>query len=883
MKKKIQRGKPLEELVKGSIDYTVQMIRDAFWKQFPGTSDHYYINEIFADHVIVSGWGESWTLKADEYYRVGLTREGETITFATRDDWEIVELTYQPQTAPQLAESQGKKRSNKIKIEERINPSNVTLLEGVDEAKGTRRIRINDLMVAGQVNGNKRLYSAEVIEAMVRDWEPHLRESRGQGRLMILTGEVEHPSDKGKRRPEFLETVVRWDTLDWNGRSLSIEGDLILTSKGKDVETLMKAGVNPGGSIRGFGESKIEKFNGQKVEVVEWATLNAADLVGDPSFANEAALQESNSNTGDEDMNLEELLKLFREQPELFAGVTEAQIKKMGDEQLKKLEDSVRAMLGIGVGENIAEALKTMKSKAQQFDESQKKAGISAAIDEAVKDLPFGEVLNKQFTEAMKSGTYDSPEQVKQIAEAKRKEYGGLAATLKLGGMGFKAGSGMKVLGDVLENETGTPEYARPSFELLESLNRRAGKVRNDLRKGESPAEVMTAQILERFDALYKSQLMMEARAFNEAELTTDLNLPYSASRAIIEEAFPSLVAANIFDTGVTDVSPMRLFFETFSGETGYSATATNEVVTGGAEEVWYDLTYGRVTPGTVTVTSNPAGTTYVENVDYVINYAEGKIKFLSGGSINANDVLVTYTYTAIRKGEMAPIERGKITLSYIDIAAKADRLADQISREAIVFSRSQLGMDAVTRTLASLIRQTQRKIDQGMLYMARTAVMAVANNSAGAWAEGTTQEDYAELVRLIGAAKVKVGNRYYNPSFILCSLERAEDLSNWDGFKRDGFPNAILNAAGYAGNIKGLPIFASTEFPSTDLVVGSRELVMYRVFQPMQVKGPFPTYDVSGGTSKLIAADQYYTEEFNATVSPVQTKGAYLTVTEGS
>jgi hypothetical protein len=50
-----------------------------------------------------------------------------------------------------------------------------------------------------------------------------------------------------------------------------------------------------------------------------------------------------------------------------------------------------------------------------------------------------------------------------------------------------------------------------------------------------------------------------------------------------------------------------------------------------------------------------------------------------------------------------------------------------------------------------------------------------------------------------------------------------------------------------------------------------------------MQVKGPFPTYDVSGGTSKLIAADQYYTEEFNATVSPVQTKGAYLTVTEGS
>jgi hypothetical protein len=57
----------------------------------------------------------------------------------------------------------------------------------------------------------------------------------------------------------------------------------------------------------------------------------------------------------------------------------------------------------------------------------------------------------------------------------------------------------------------------------------------------------------------------------------------------------------------------------------------------------------------------------------------------------------------------------------------------------------------------------------------------------------------------------------------------------------------------------------------------------MYRVYQPMIVKGPFPTYDVSGGTSKLVAADQYYTEEFNVTESPVEEKGAYLTVTAGS
>jgi hypothetical protein len=289
------------------------------------------------------------------------------------------------------------------------------------------------------------------------------------------------------------------------------------------------------------------------------------------------------------------------------------------------------------------------------------------------------------------------------------------------------------------------------------------------------------------------------------------------------------------------------------------------------------------VTPGTVTVTSNPAGTTYVENTDYVIDYGAGRIKFLAAGSIGANDVLVDYTYTAIRKGEMAPIERGKVSLSYMTVEAKADRLADQISKEAIVFSRSQMGYDAVSRTMMNLVKQMRRKIDQGLIYYALSAVRSIANNSGGAWTAGTSQADYAELVRLIGATKVKVANRYYDPTFVLCSATRSEDLSNWDGFKRDGFPTAMLNAAGFVGNVKGLPVFMSTEMPDDIIIVGNRQLVMHKVFQPLTINGPFPTYDVSGGTSKIVAADQYYAEEFNATESPVEEKGAYLTISEGS
>jgi hypothetical protein len=284
-----------------------------------------------------------------------------------------------------------------------------------------------------------------------------------------------------------------------------------------------------------------------------------------------------------------------------------------------------------------------------------------------------------------------------------------------------------------------------------------------------------------------------------------------------------------------------------------------------------------------VTVTSDPAGTTYVQGDDYIINFADGKIKFLAAGDVGANDVLVDYTYSAMRNGEMAPIERVKTTLAFKVIEAAADRLADQISSEAIVFSRSQLGWDAVTRTMVNLVKQMRRKIDQGLLYMAFSSVNAIPNNSTDPWTVSTVDADLAELYALLGNAAVIVANRFYEPTFYLASITNADRLSNWSGFKRDGFPQSLLNAAGFAGMVKNRPIFASTEFPDSLWIAGNRELVQHRVYSPLSLKGPVPTYDVEGSTSKIVAAEQYYAEEYNATEALVSEKGAFVPVEAGS
>ena len=877
---KIKKGKPITELVKGSLEYTMSLINQAFRNQFPyqDGGPNCYVAEIFDGYVIVTEYGTASNLKTDEYYKVTYSKSGDQYTFAPRDQWEVVELAYQPQT--KIAEN--KKRKGQ-RIEERVNAP-VVLLEA-EEGKA-RRIRIDGAIQADVVNGNGRLYPSAVLEAAVAELSSHLNESAGQGRAIQVLGEAEHPSDKGGR-PNLLETVTKWENVTFDGASVDLTGRILETSKGKDILTLMEGGVMPGVSLRGYGEGKSIKNDSGKVFEVTELHLTGFDLVLEPSFENSAQLIESQNNSSlEDDMNelLEQLKKLLAEQPELFnKGMTEAQLEALNEKQLKKLDESLRSALGIDADANIIESVKANADKARKFDESQKKSEVDAAITEATKDLPFGKTLNEMFITSLKNANLNSVDAVKQFAESKRKEYGALAAAGMLKGMGFdEKTNSVKVIGDVLEKETNTPSFARTSFEIIESVRKYDNRSKRAVdERAETAAAVLTAKILERFDKVNQGKLMAESRLFEEAETTTDLNLPYSVSRAIIAEAFPNLVAAGIFDVGTIEQSPTRLYYETTTGESGYAGTATDEVEAGGAEEVWYNLSHGRIDPDSVVVTSNPAGTTYEEGVDFVINYADGKIKFLEAGAIGANDVLVDYTYSSIRNGEMQPIERVKTTLAFKVIEAAADRLADAISSEAIVFSRSQLGWDAVARTMANLVRQIRRKIDQGLLYMAFSAVKSIPNNATDPWTVGTGQDDLAELVRLMGNANVIVASRFYEPTFFLGSLSRTDELSNWEGFKRDGFPNAILNAAGFAGSVKSKPIFASTEFPDSLIIAGNRELVQHRVFQALTIKGPFPVYATTGDVTRLVAAEQYYAEEYNATESLVPEKGAYVPIEE--
>lgn len=727
-----------------------------------------------------------------------------------------------------------------MRITERVEQG-IELAALEENAVGpARRVRAVGL-TANVVNGNRRRYPLAVVATAIAELNGHLHESAGQGRL-IATGEAEHPSDKGGR-PSLLETVVKWEqaTLAPDGRAL-LEGILLPTSTGKDILTLLEHGVPVGVSMRGYGSTKAVKEAGGTVQEVTELSITGFDLVAEPSDPYARILE---SRRGEKTMEDQE--------KELQKQLDEA--KAALAEQGKKLQEAQQAEV--------------------ELAERKRIEALEAAIAAATKELVYGDELNRQFVEAVRAAKPADEAGVKGLVEAKRREYDGILAKAKLAGMGK-----IEVKGPVFEQATGQPEFTKAAFEITERMVDRGAAKRRDWNKVETASERFAKRYLADYDKVYQRQLMAEAQMLAEAEQTSDLSLPYSVQRAVIAEAIPELVAASIFDFGMVDTSPTLVYFEAYAAESGATATITDETYTA-VHDTWVSLAHGRVSPGTLVVELGGTSTVKTEYTDYVVDYGAGRVMILSTGTIaNSADLDVTYTYNAVRSGEMGAIQRGKGTLSSQTITLAADRLAQQISDEAVTFARSQIGWDATTKTLAMLIRELREMIDQGALRLA-IAQAHVAANTGGVWTSAS--DGYQKLIEKIGVAKVAVQNDNYEPRSIVMSLSNADKLSNWDGFTAAGMRADTMQAPGVLGagdtglRIKGLPVFASKHMPDTKIVVCHPELVQHRVLstKPMTMKGPYPSYS----STNLVAAEQYYVEEYNATVSLIAAKGAYVTV----
>jgi hypothetical protein len=897
-KRQVGRGNALSEATtKGSVEYTMRAIRSDFYRQYPDTMDDewYIVEETFADHVIVY----SNKLSHDEFYFVTYSQADDgRYLFAAKADWEVVELTYQSSgVLERLRERSGQKLKE-------TSISSAYLGEAVE---GKPRRIFADVATADIVNGNNRRYPLAVLVEAVHEAKTHLNESFSQGRAILL-GEEEHPNDK-RQSPRLTETIIVWDDIwfEYKENQVKVSGRIVENIRGKDAIVTMAAGVLPGVSLRGYGESKSVKENGRSIDEVLWLRFTGVDLVMNPGFEEAAVtaieskketvimstktdvVEESKTTPvvtppavpvlnaaaiiAQEPDKAEEIYLELKERKDREAQKLVEKRKVEEEEKLevaRQRETKLREQMGLGETDDVHAALQEQQDELHRLKLAEQKREVVAFIEKETGNLTYPDFMKEQLLEAI--GEPETIDEAKAALKKQRGIFDKIVSEMRLKLKGF---NGVDVLGPVLEREGNVPQYAQAAHFLHESLARRQPNGRDEKRAPTIQEQLMSEYLI-KYDASYKHHLVSEARMFEEAEQTTDLNLPYSVMRAVIQQVYPQLITPVIFDYAMDAHSPSLIYYEQYAGETGETGTITDEAVSADSG-AWVNMAHQRVTPGTVVVQDVTDATTYVEGTDYTIDYEDGKLYTLAGGSIADAAVLhVDYTYRAMREGEMQPIQRGKMGLSSQVLIQAADRLASQISREAVLFSRSQLNWDATSRTIGALVNEIAKKIDGDRLYNALGAALRVASNSGGTWDSSSDTLD--DLVKKIGAAKVKVANRLYEPTGIVVSLTRSDTISNWDGFTAAGKrPDADMNAFGYVGRLKGLPVFESTQFSDSYVLVFNRELLMARTFQAMQLFGPYPSYDTNG---KLIAADQYYVEEFNGSITPVPEKGAYVKIT---
>lgn len=906
---KLDRGKPLEELTKGSMNYTMRVIRDAFYKTFPDHHyEYFYIEEIFADHLIVCGE----KLPSDEFYFVSYSRDAESesgYVFAPRSEWVVVELTYQPKGIEErLRESKGRK------FNEVFNTA-VTLSEA--EAGSKTRTLYADGATADVVNGNRRRYREAVLREAVAEARKHLRESLSQGRAILL-GEEDHPSDKGQT-PKLTETIIKWVDLylDAKKKVIKLKGEMIENIKGKDAIVTMEAGVLPGVSLRGYGESEWIEEDGQQIEEVLWLRFTGFDLVMNPSFETAAVtkfesrrlnmppedkkpIAESQTAVPQQPMTPEEAAveaaKIRKDNPQLVVAIIEAEQDHKAREVAakRKIEEArladarklaaerevkLRQELGIDETADLETAVAERNTELKRLKESEQKRLVAEFLVKATDVKEYPEDLRKRFAEAVTLVEPQTIEEAKTAVAAQRKIFDGIAADIRMRQKGY--GSGL-VIGSVLEAEAGVPEFARGAFEIAEMMRARDIAKRRNLHKKADlyPSERAAVKVLARFDEMYRHQLQRESREFAEAETTTDLNLPYSAIRAIMEEAYPELIASQIFDVDVMVNSPARLYYEVqFAGESGYSNTVTgSNNVNATNFDTWYTLSAGhkRLAFAGHSMQPSGGGAAYEYGTDYVLDLINGRYMLLSTGSMaTGTNYDLDYTYYATRKGENTEIERAKGQTAYITIEAVADRLATQITNEAVVFGRSQLGWDAVMGTINLLVKELRKNINRNLIDMGLAQALTIANNIGGTWNSAT--DSLQLLAQKILAAKVKIENRYYAADSIVMSKTNASKFVLWDGFTQAGArPGFSLNGApGFVGELNGVPVWETTEIDDSMILVNNRQLVQYRIYQPMRLDGPHSV--LSNG--KLVGSREWYVEEYNTAATPISEKGSVVLV----
>jgi hypothetical protein len=139
-------------------------------------------------------------------------------------------------------------------------------------AKDGRMVVRGEYAFCGRATQNKRKYTEELMGRELGKLGEALSEKK-------VFGELDHPAD-GRTQLHRTSHIVTSLNIDDQGRVIG-ESEILDTSRGKDLQALLKSGAKVGVSSRGFG-STITNEKGEEV-VQDDYRLVTFDFVADPA------------------------------------------------------------------------------------------------------------------------------------------------------------------------------------------------------------------------------------------------------------------------------------------------------------------------------------------------------------------------------------------------------------------------------------------------------------------------------------------------------------------------------------------------------------------------------------------------------------------------
>lgn len=281
----------------------------------------------------------------------------------------------------------------------------------------------------GIINKNKRYYSREVFEKSIGKVQTQIAEGS-------MVGELDHPDWDASLRTttiKFTRLYLEEDQQDPERPFVAFEGIVLDNEHGRQLLSLLEAGVKVGMSTRGSGKRHVGNVAGEEdVTIIDEFLLEGIDAVGNPS--NQFAGIAHHEGEGDDDDpssegdDMELTLETLREKhPKLVEAIQQMTAKSLSDAHEKALADLKQEQTT--AMSKLQETLKTATDKIAELAKKVEATGKSDAEKELATKIEEATKEAKATAEKAVAEAKTLKEQLGKATEAPRKAARALAIT----------------------------------------------------------------------------------------------------------------------------------------------------------------------------------------------------------------------------------------------------------------------------------------------------------------------------------------------------------------------------------------------------------------------------------------------------------------------